>query len=102
MEEYDNYLACIAVLGGDFKRAIDHFEQAKELGSDDIIDGNLQSLRAWVVAGGLQSGHQINLIANHDCERSFIAKQPLLPGPIITQDILAASDTSPIVFMPQQ
>ncbi len=97
-----NYLACIAVSRGDFKRAINHFEQAKELGSDNIIDDNLQSLRSWLVAGGLQSRHQINLIANHDCERSFIAKQPMLPGPIIIQDVLAASDTSPIVFMPQQ
>jgi tetratricopeptide (TPR) repeat protein len=97
-----NYLACIAVSRGDFKRALGHFEQAKELGGDSIIDGNLQSLRSWLVAGGLQSSHQTNLIANHDCERSFIAKQPMLPGPIIIQDVLAASDTSPVVFMPQQ
>ena len=96
-----NYLACIAASCGDFKSAINYFEQAKALSNDSIVDDNLQSLRAWLLAGGLQSGHRPNLIANHDLERPFIAKQPILPGPIVIHSTSTESDMSPIIFMPQ-
>lgn len=58
-----NYLACIAASCGDFKSAIPYFEQAKAIGNDSLVDDNLQSLRAWLLAGGLQSGLRPNLIS---------------------------------------
>ena len=97
-----NYLACIAVSRGDLKGAIGHFEQAKKICTDSIVDGNLQSLRAWLETHGPHSDHQPNLIANHDLQRLHIAKQPMVPGPIVVEKSETISHTtSPAVFFPQ-
>ncbi|MGB2821671.1 MAG: cobalamin-dependent protein [Phycisphaerae bacterium] len=78
-----NYLACIAGQRGDLNGMKARLEEAlQQEYAHPLAASNLQTLTAWLDAGGPKSGRPLELAMRHDFEIIPENRQPVRPGPL--------------------
>lgn len=75
-----NYFACIAAAQNDLRGALENLIRARSHGFHLVVEKNIESARAWIKAGGAESGRRLKLEADAGFEVTRPIMQPTGPG----------------------